>query len=82
MLDRVKADLLNSVKANQDILNDIKTKLDTYNSEVMDLRDAMNEAVNKTIETKGLNSLNHNSLEETKVQLQQGPATENKHTTT
>lgn len=69
MLDRVKAELLNSVKGNQDILNDIKTRLDTYNSEVMDLRDAMNEAVNKTIETEDLNSLNHNSIQEYKVQL-------------
>lgn len=69
MLDRVKSQLLNSVKTNQDILNDIKTRLDTYSSEVMDLRDAMNEAVNKTIETEGLNNLNHNSLEENKVQL-------------
>ncbi|XP_073463613.1 laminin subunit alpha-5 isoform X3 [Aquarana catesbeiana] len=69
LLDRVKAELLNSVKANQDILNDIKTRLDTYSSEVMDLRGAMNEAVNKTIETEGLNSLNRNSLEENKLKL-------------
>ncbi|XP_068120602.1 laminin subunit alpha-5 [Hyperolius riggenbachi] len=63
-LDRVKAGLLTSVKHNQDLLTEVKGRLDTYNSEVMDLLDAMNEAVNKTIETNGLNSLNHNSLEE------------------
>lgn len=68
MLDRVKAELLSDLKANQDLLNVIKKKLDTYSSEVMDLRDAMNEAVNKTSETEGLNSLNYNNLEENKVQ--------------
>ncbi|CAJ0956348.1 unnamed protein product [Ranitomeya imitator] len=66
LLDRIKAELFSSVKANQDLLNEIKKKLEIYSAEVMDLRDAMNEAVNKIIETEGLNSLNYNNLEENK----------------
>ncbi|KAG8566984.1 hypothetical protein GDO81_013453 [Engystomops pustulosus] len=69
LLDRVKAELLSSLKANQDLLNEIRKRLETYNSEVMDLRDALNEAVNKTIETEGLNSLNYNNLEENKLKV-------------
>ncbi|XP_075032849.1 laminin subunit alpha-5 isoform X1 [Mixophyes fleayi] len=69
LLDRVKTELLTSLKANQDLLSDIRKRLDTYSSEVMDLRDAMNEAVNKTIEAEGLNSLNYNNLEENKLKI-------------
>ncbi|KAM9296559.1 laminin subunit alpha-5 [Gastrophryne carolinensis] len=67
VLERVKAELQSAGKQNQDLLNLIKNQLDTYNSEVMDLRDAMNEALNKTIETEGLNNQNYNNLEENKV---------------
>ncbi|XP_073539088.1 laminin subunit alpha-5 [Phyllobates terribilis] len=69
LLDRIKAELFSNLKANQDLLNEIKKKLEIYSAEVMDLRDAMNEAVNKIIETEGLNSLNYNNLEENKIKV-------------
>ncbi|KAG8447132.1 hypothetical protein GDO86_014548 [Hymenochirus boettgeri] len=64
LLDRVKLELVSSLQTNQDLLDKIKKGLDTYSSEVMDLRDALNEAVNKTRQSEDLNSLNQNHLED------------------
>uniref|UniRef100_A0A670I4A0 Laminin subunit alpha-5 n=1 Tax=Podarcis muralis TaxID=64176 RepID=A0A670I4A0_PODMU len=67
LLDRVKTELFNKLESNQELLNQINGQLDQYSSELMDLRDALNEAVNKTRQTEDLNSLNRNHLEETQV---------------
>ncbi|OCT62438.1 laminin subunit alpha-5 isoform X2 [Xenopus laevis] len=64
LLNRVKAELVSSLQTNQELLSETKRRLDTYSSEVMDLRDALNEAVNKTRQSEDLNSINQNTLEE------------------
>ncbi|KAM6455807.1 laminin subunit alpha-5 isoform 2-T2 [Liasis olivaceus] len=65
LLNRVKIELYNKLEANQQLVNQINDQLDQYSSDLMDLRDALNEAVNKTRQTEDLNSLNRNHLEET-----------------
>ncbi|XP_072852864.2 laminin subunit alpha-5 isoform X1 [Pogona vitticeps] len=65
LLDRVKMELYSKLESNQELVNQINDQLDQYSSELMDLRDAMNEAVNKTRQAEDLNSLNRNHLEET-----------------
>ncbi|XP_053308878.1 laminin subunit alpha-5 isoform X2 [Spea bombifrons] len=69
LLDRVKAELVKALQTNQELLSETKRRLDTYNSEVMDLRDALNEAVNKTRQTEDLNTLNQNNLEENTLKI-------------
>ncbi|XP_029467612.1 laminin subunit alpha-5 isoform X2 [Rhinatrema bivittatum] len=65
LLDQVKNEMSNKSETNQDLLNNIKDRLAKHSSELMDLRDALNEAVNKTRQTDDMNSLNQNHLEET-----------------
>ncbi|KAM4691986.1 laminin subunit alpha-5 [Rhinophrynus dorsalis] len=69
LLDRVKSQLLSDLQTNQELLSVTRRRLDTYSAEVMDLRDAMNEAVNKTRQTEDLNSLNQNNLEENRLKI-------------
>ncbi|KAM4622730.1 laminin subunit alpha-5-like [Discoglossus pictus] len=69
LLERVKTEMLTQLQTNQDLLSETKKRLDRYSSEVMDLRDAMNEAVNKTRQTEDLNSVNYNNLEENQLKL-------------
>ncbi|XP_053562862.1 laminin subunit alpha-5 isoform X2 [Bombina bombina] len=69
LLDRVKAEMLTQLQTNQDLLSVTRKQLDKFSSEVMDLRDAMNEAVNKTRQTEDLNSLNYNNLEDNRMKL-------------
>ncbi|XP_069506839.1 laminin subunit alpha-5 isoform X2 [Ambystoma mexicanum] len=64
LLNRVRDEMFNKVDVNQDLVNDIRDRLSKYSSELMDLRDALNEAVNQTRQTDDLNSLNQNTLEE------------------
>ncbi|XP_054836339.1 laminin subunit alpha-5 [Eublepharis macularius] len=64
LLQRVKTELFSKLESNQELVNNINDRLDQYSSELMDLRDALNEAVNKTRQTEDLSSLNRNHLEE------------------
>lgn len=52
-------------------MSSIQDWLAQHSSQLMDLRDALNEAVNKTRQTEDLNSLNRNNLEESQVDLNQ-----------
>uniref|UniRef100_A0A8C3IUZ4 Laminin subunit alpha-5 n=1 Tax=Chrysemys picta bellii TaxID=8478 RepID=A0A8C3IUZ4_CHRPI len=70
LLHRVRSELYSKWESNQDLVKSIKDLLAQYSSELMDLRDALNEAVNKTRQTEDLNSLNRNNLEE--IQKQYG----------
>ncbi|XP_069099253.1 laminin subunit alpha-5 isoform X1 [Pleurodeles waltl] len=69
LLDRVKNEMFDKLDANQDLVNDIQDRLSQYNSELMDLRDALNDAVNQTRQADDLNSLNQNSLEESQQKI-------------
>uniref|UniRef100_A0A8C3RW26 Laminin subunit alpha-5 n=1 Tax=Chelydra serpentina TaxID=8475 RepID=A0A8C3RW26_CHESE len=68
LLHRVKSELHSKWESNQDLVKSIKDLLAQYSSDLMDLRDALNEAVNKTRQTEDLNSLNRNNLEESQKQ--------------
>uniref|UniRef100_A0A8C8RBX0 Laminin subunit alpha-5 n=1 Tax=Pelusios castaneus TaxID=367368 RepID=A0A8C8RBX0_9SAUR len=63
LLHRVKSELYSKWESNQELVKNIRDRLAQYSSELMDLRDALNEAVNKTRQTEDLNSLNQNNLE-------------------
>lgn len=45
----------------------IRDRLTRFNSEMMDLRDALNEAVNNTARASELNNINKKTLEDNKV---------------
>ncbi|KAM9371956.1 LOW QUALITY PROTEIN: laminin subunit alpha-5 [Phaethornis superciliosus] len=64
LLHRVKSELHARWQSNQDLVSSIQDRLAQHSSQLMDLRDALNEAVNKTRQTEDLNSLNRNNLEE------------------
>lgn len=76
MLHRVRSELHARSQSNQDLLSSIQERLAQHSSQLMDLRDALNEAVNKTRQTEDLNSLNRNNLEESQVDLHHGPGSE------
>lgn len=71
MLHQVKSELHAHWESNQALMNSIQDWLAQHSSQLMDLRDALNEAVNKTRQTEDLNSLNRNNLEESQVDLHQ-----------
>nr|XP_047930545.1 laminin subunit alpha-5 isoform X4 [Anser cygnoides] len=64
LLHRVKSEFHSHWESNQDLVSSIQDRLAQHSSQLMDLRDALNEAVNKTRQTEDLNSLNRNNLEE------------------
>ncbi|XP_030319126.1 laminin subunit alpha-5 isoform X3 [Calypte anna] len=64
LLHRVRSELHARWQSNQDLVSSIQDRLLQHSSQLMDLRDALNEAVNKTRQTEDLNSLNRNNLEE------------------
>uniref|UniRef100_A0A8V5GE64 Uncharacterized protein n=1 Tax=Melopsittacus undulatus TaxID=13146 RepID=A0A8V5GE64_MELUD len=65
--DAVASELHVRWESNQDLVSSIRDRLAQHSSQLMDLRDALNEAVNKTRQTEDLNSLNRNNLEENQV---------------
>uniref|UniRef100_A0A8C3MQ95 Laminin subunit alpha-5 n=1 Tax=Geospiza parvula TaxID=87175 RepID=A0A8C3MQ95_GEOPR len=71
LLHRVRSELHARWQSNQDLLSSIQERLAQHSSQLMDLRDALNEAVNKTRQTEELNSLNRNNLEETQQKSQE-----------
>lgn len=72
VLHRVKSELHARWQSNQDLVSSIQERLAQHSSQLMDLRDALNEAVNKTRQTEDLNSLNRNNLEESQVDVHHG----------
>ncbi|XP_039575088.1 laminin subunit alpha-5 isoform X1 [Passer montanus] len=71
LLHRVKSELHARWQSNQDLVSSIQERLAQHSSQLMDLRDALNEAVNKTRQTEELNSLNRNNLEESQQKSQE-----------
>uniref|UniRef100_A0A8C9FGY1 Laminin subunit alpha 5 n=1 Tax=Pavo cristatus TaxID=9049 RepID=A0A8C9FGY1_PAVCR len=71
VLHRVRSELHAHWESNQALVSSIQDWLAQHSSQLMDLRDALNEAVNKTRQTEDLNSLNRNNLEESQVDLHQ-----------
>lgn len=67
VLDRVNKELAGRQGENNDLAKTIRDRLTRFNSEMMDLRDALNEAVNNTARASELNNVNEKTLEDNKV---------------
>lgn len=67
MLDRVNKELVNHQEENLNSSKAIMDRLLRFLSDIKDLRDALNEAVNNTARAAELNSVNEKTLEENKV---------------
>ncbi len=67
MLDRVNKELAGRQGENNDLAKAIRDRLARFHSEMMDLRDALNEAVNNTARAAELNNVNEKTLEDNKV---------------
>ncbi|XP_015258525.1 PREDICTED: laminin subunit alpha-5, partial [Cyprinodon variegatus] len=66
LLDRVNKELVNHQEENLNSSKAIMDRLLRFLSDIKDLRDALNEAVNNTARAAELNSVNENTLEENK----------------
>ncbi|KAM4737780.1 laminin subunit alpha-5 isoform 2-T2 [Anableps anableps] len=64
LLDRVNKELANRQEENLDLTKAIRDRLLRFASQIIDLRDALNEAVNNTARAAELNSVNEKTLEE------------------
>uniref|UniRef100_A0A3Q1JX64 Laminin subunit alpha-5 n=1 Tax=Anabas testudineus TaxID=64144 RepID=A0A3Q1JX64_ANATE len=69
LLDRVNKELASSQKENSDLSKAIRDRLARFHSDMMDLRDTLNKAVNNTATAAEINSVNEKGLEDTKVNL-------------
>lgn len=67
VLDRINKELAGRQGENNDLAKTIRDRLTRFNSEMMDLRDALNEAVNNTARASELNNINEKTLEDNKV---------------
>ncbi|KAK5624087.1 hypothetical protein CRENBAI_015003 [Crenichthys baileyi] len=63
LLDRVNMELANRQEENLNLTQAIRDHLLRFRSEMIDLRDALNEAVNNTARAAELNSVNEKTLE-------------------
>lgn len=67
VLDRVNEELANRREENLNLTEAIRDQLLRFTAEMIDLRDALNEAVNNTARAAELNSVNEKTLEENNV---------------
>lgn len=67
MVGRVKNDMANRTLNNDDLAKNIKNKLSQFNQQLMDLRDALNDAVNNTAHTVEANNIIQKRLDELQV---------------
>lgn len=66
-MDRVNKELASRQGQNTDSAQAIRDRLNLFNSQMMDLRDALNEAVNSTARAAEVNNINEKALEDNKV---------------
>ncbi|XDV45702.1 hypothetical protein PO909_013751, partial [Leuciscus waleckii] len=64
LVDRVENEVANRTLNNEAVAENIKNKLNQFNQQLMDLRDALNEAVNNTAHTVEANNINQKRMEE------------------
>ena len=67
VLARVNKELVNRQTDNTDQGQAIRDRLARFHSELMDLRDALNEAVNNTARADEINNMNEKALEDSQV---------------
>uniref|UniRef100_A0A7N8XFZ2 Laminin subunit alpha-5 n=1 Tax=Mastacembelus armatus TaxID=205130 RepID=A0A7N8XFZ2_9TELE len=70
VLDRVNEELANHQRENNDLAKAIRERLIRFHSEMMDLRDALNEAVNNTARAAEINNVNQKTLEDNKRKIE------------
>lgn len=66
-MDRVNEQMAGPQGENNDLAEAIRERLNRFHSQMMDLRDALNEAVNNTARAAEINNINEKSLEDNKV---------------
>lgn len=67
VMDRVNKELAGRQGKNSDLAKTIRDRLSRFHSEMMDLRDALNEAVNNTARAAEINNVNEKTLEDNQV---------------
>lgn len=67
VLDRVNQQLADRLQENINSTADIRDLLSRFHSEMMDLRDALNQAVNNTARAAETNNVNEKTLEDNQV---------------
>lgn len=70
VVDRVKNETANRTLNNEAVAENIRNKLNQFNQQLMDLRDAMNEAVKNTANATEANNINQKRMEELQVFIQ------------
>ncbi|XP_036390362.1 laminin subunit alpha-5 isoform X1 [Megalops cyprinoides] len=70
LVDRVKEELVNRLADNQAVVKSIRDQLSKFHAELMDLRDALNEAVNNTARASDTNNINMKRLEESRQKVE------------
>ncbi|XP_076132765.1 laminin subunit alpha-5 isoform X1 [Alosa pseudoharengus] len=69
LLERVNTEMVNRTAANEDKVQDIKDHLKKFHDQLMDLREAVNEAVKNTGIAAEVNNMNQKTLEESQKKL-------------
>ncbi|XP_016088609.1 laminin subunit alpha-5-like [Sinocyclocheilus grahami] len=64
LVDRVKNEIANQTLNNEAVAENIRNKLNQFNQQLMDLRDAMNEAVKNTANAVEANNIHEKRMEE------------------
>lgn len=67
VLERVHQELADLQEENNNLTEAIKDRLNRFHSEMMDLRDALNEAINNTAKATEINNINEKTLESNQV---------------
>ncbi|XP_049919958.1 laminin subunit alpha-5 isoform X1 [Epinephelus moara] len=70
LLDRVNKELAGRHGENSDLSKAIRDRLSRFHSEMMDLRDALNEAVNNTARAAEINNINEKTLEDNQRRIE------------
>ncbi|XP_045065442.1 laminin subunit alpha-5 isoform X2 [Coregonus clupeaformis] len=64
LLEKVKDQLVSRVEENEGLVTDIRERLGKFHDQLMDLRDALNQAVNNTALASDTNAVNEKRMEE------------------
>uniref|UniRef100_A0A4W5RDF6 Laminin alpha domain-containing protein n=1 Tax=Hucho hucho TaxID=62062 RepID=A0A4W5RDF6_9TELE len=69
LLDKVKDQLVSRVVENEGLEKDVRERLGKFHDQLMDLRDALNQAVNNTAVASDTNAVNEKRLEDCQQQV-------------
>ncbi|CAB1335849.1 unnamed protein product [Coregonus sp. 'balchen'] len=64
LLEKVKDQLVSRVEENEGLVKDVRERLGKFHDQLMDLRDALNQAVNNTALASDTNAVNEKRMEE------------------